>query len=99
MTEALKNMQMIIDLIPFGHENAVSRERLCNRSGLSDREVRRAIGELNEDGNVILNRGEGYFRYDAETDRYYLEHYLAIEKGRIRTLNRKLRKMRKAAGL
>lgn len=99
MTEALKNMQMIIDLIPFGHENAVSRERLCYRSGLSDREVRRAIGELNEDGNVILNRGEGYFRYDAETDRYYLEHYLAVEKGRIRTLNRKLRKMRKAAGL
>lgn len=99
MTETLKNMQMIIDLIPIGHENAISRERLCNRSGLSDREVRRAIGELNEAGNVILNRGEGYFRYDAETDRYYLEHYLAVEKGRIRTLNRKLRKMRKAAGL
>ena len=99
MTETLKNMQMIIDLIPLGHEHAISRERLCNRSGLSDREVRRVIGELNEAGNVILNRGEGYFRYDAETDRYYLEHYLAIENGRIRTLNRKLRKMRKAAGL
>lgn len=99
MTETLKNTQMIIDLIPIGHENAISRERLCNRSGLSDREVRRVISELNEDGNVILNRGEGYFRYDSETDRYYLEHYLAVEKGRVKTLNRKLRKMRKAAGL
>lgn len=89
----------IIDLIPFGHENAISRKRLCSRTGLNDRDIRRAIGELNETGAVILNRGEGYFQYDAETDRYYLEHYLAIENGRIRTLNRKLRKMRKAAGL
>ena len=92
-------MQTIIDMIPFGHENAISRERLCYRSGLSDREIRRAIGQLNQDGFVILNRGEGYFQYDAETDRYYLQHYLEIERGRIRTLNRKLRKMRKAAGL
>ena len=99
MTEALRNMQTIIDLIPFGHENAISRERLCYRTGLGDREIRRAIGELNQDGHVILNRGEGYFQYDAETDRYYLQNYLEIERGRIRTLNRKLRKMRKAAGL
>ena len=99
MTEALKNMQMIIDLIPFGHENAISRERLCYRTGLGDREIRRAIGELNAAGNVILNRGEGYFRYDAGSDYYYLQNYLAAEKCRIRTLNRKLRKMRKAAGL
>ena len=97
--EILKNTQMIIDLIPYGHENAISRERLCYMTGMGDREVRRAISELNEAGNVILNRGEGYFRYDAKTDRYYLEHYLAVEKGRVKTLNRKLRKMRKAAGL
>ena len=89
----------IIDLIPYGHENAISRRRLRYLTGLDDRTVRRAISELNEDGNVILNRGEGYFRYNAETDRYYLENYLAVEKGRIKTLNRKLRKMRKAAGL
>ena len=97
----MKNIQMqkIIDLIPFGHENAISRERLCYRTGLNDREIRRAIGELNEDGNVILNRGKGYFRYDPETDYYYLAHYLAIEQGRVRTLNRKLRRMRKAAGI
>lgn len=99
MTETLKNMQMIIDLIPLGHENAISRTRLSRMTGLDDRTVRRVIGELNEAGNVILNSGEGYFRYDAETDRYYLEHYLAVEKGRVRTLNRKLMKMRKAAGL
>ena len=91
--------QRIIDLIPFGHDNAISRERLCYRTGMSDRDIRRAIGELNEDGNVILNRGKGYFRYDAETDRYYLQNYLAVEQGRVRTLNRKLRKMRKAAGI
>ena len=99
MKEVSKNMQQIIDLIPTGHDNAISRERLCCLTGMNDREIRRAIGELNESGNVILNRGKGYFRYDAETDRYYLQNYLAVEQGRVRTLNRKLRKMRKAAGV
>lgn len=89
----------LIEMIPVGHENAISRERLCYLTGMSDRDIRRAIGELNEAGNVILNRGKGYFRYDAETDRYYLQNYLAVEQGRVRTLNRKLRKMRKAAGI
>lgn len=92
-------MQKIIDLIPFGHENAISRERLCYRTGLSDRDVRRAIGELNEYGSVILNRGKGYFQYDPETDLYYLRNYLAVEQGRVRTLNRKLKSMKKAAGV
>lgn len=93
------SLQTIIDMIPFGHENAISRERLCYRTGLNDREIRRAIGELNETGSVILNRGKGYFRYDAGSDYYYLQNYLAVEQGRVRTLNRKLKRMRKAAGV
>ena len=99
MKEVWKNTQQIIEMIPAGHENAISRERLYYLTGMNDREIRRAIGELNESGNVILNRGKGYFRYDAETDWYYLQNYLAVEQGRVRTLNRKLRKMRKAAGI
>lgn len=94
-----KTSNEFIDLIPVGHENAISRDRLSQLSGMNDRDIRRKITELNESGEVILNLGTGYFRFNPETDRYYMEFYLAVEKGRIRTLSRKLRKMRKAAGI
>ena len=50
----------------------ITRAELCNITGLSDRIVRRIIADLREEGNWIVNRGNGYYRGRSESDRKYL---------------------------
>lgn len=60
----------LLDLIPFGHENAITRKNLAIQAGLPDRVMRKEILKLRED-NIILNLqdGRGYFRpNESETD-------------------------------
>ena len=52
--------------------NPITRAELCNITGLSDRIVRRIIADLREEGNWIINRGNGYYRGRSESDRKYL---------------------------
>lgn len=52
--------------------NPITRADLCNMTGLSDRIVRRIIAELRQEGNWIINRGNGYYRGRSESDRKYL---------------------------
>lgn len=53
----------IMEFIPVGKENAVSREALRARLNLPDRAVRLLIQEARERGEVILNDqdGRGYY--------------------------------------
>lgn len=70
---------MLIDAIPVGRDNAVTREELCQLWGMSDRNVRRTIAILrledNGDGYVIISHsgaGRGYYRSnDPEDIRWY----------------------------
>ena len=59
MKESIK----IVDYIPFGKENAISRQQLERVTGSSDRDVREAIS-LARRNTVILNlsNGKGYFQ-------------------------------------
>ena len=59
MKESIK----IVDYIPFGKENAISRQQLERVTGVSDRDVREAIS-LARRNTVILNlsNGKGYFQ-------------------------------------
>lgn len=59
MKESIK----IVDYIPFGKENAISRQQLERVTGLSDRDAREAIS-LARRNTVILNlsNGKGYFQ-------------------------------------
>lgn len=77
----------IVDLIPKGKRNAISRDRLlfeCKMCGLtkSDRGMRRLIEDARK-STVILNMqtGDGYFRPEKE-DLPELRHYIAQEKDR-----------------
>ena len=67
-------MQFILQEIPFGKDKAVTRRHLCISTGLSDRQVRKAIESLRRT-YVILNDqdGEGYYRsYElADIERSY----------------------------
>jgi len=57
----------IIDYIPQGRENAVTRAELCKRVGLPDRTVRELISQARRE-TCILNAqdGNGYYRPEKE---------------------------------
>jgi hypothetical protein len=79
----------ITNFIPVGHRNAVSRKYLVSATGLSDREVRRAI-EMSE--SPIINLGRGYFIPDErdEVDCSEAAAYVAQERARIRAIEEKI---------
>lgn len=66
---------MIEKYMPYGRENAVSRSYLCQRTGMSDRAVRKEIEAARREGVIICNdqSGAGYFRTDDldEIERQY----------------------------
>lgn len=60
----------ILDYIPIGKENAVTRAQLCAYTGLSDRTVRQLIEIARIEGAIIINQqdGKGYFISEDEED-------------------------------
>lgn len=82
----------VLDYIPFGKQNAISRERLSELSGMGDRAVRKAIQALREDGEIILSssHGKGYWRSDDASE---IGQYIAENKSRIRKLYKTNRKL------
>lgn len=57
-------MKEIVNYIPYGHNNAISRQTLCSLTGMTDRTVRRKIEEARRAGALIENEqdGRGYFQ-------------------------------------
>ena len=53
----------IIDLIPIGHDNAVTKKQLMIQTGLDERTIRKEIEEARQSGHIITNLqdGAGYF--------------------------------------
>ena len=56
-------MLNIVNLIPYGKANAISRVSLRNITGLSDRSVRHMIAEARTETIILsVDDGKGYFR-------------------------------------
>lgn len=74
----------IVDYIPIGSKNAITRARLCELTGMPDREVRERIAIACYE-NVIINLqdGNGYFIPD-ETERFLIERYYRQELSRLK---------------
>lgn len=66
---------MLEAAIPHGRRNAITREALAAKLGMSDRQMRKAIEDARYAGLVILNAGDGigYFQSDniAEIEQQY----------------------------
>lgn len=66
--------EIVLDAIPFGKDKAVTREDLEAKTGLPDRQVRKAIEEIRRN-HIVLNDqdGKGYYRsYDLDDiERFY----------------------------
>ena len=73
-------MKLTREHIPVGRDNAVTRQRLCDITGLNDREVRRQISELrahDDASNLVIvsvSNGRGYFRSNNPDD---IRHFIA----------------------
>ena len=77
-------MKKIIEVIPFGHKNAVTRKYLSMITGYSDRKIREMIERECTRAHPILNMqdGKGYFQPD-ENEIYLVRLYRAQENRRM----------------
>ena len=87
----------LLDYIPYGRENAITRSNLCKVSELDDRVVRERIGQLRRD-NVILNLqdGSGYFRPLLPDETELVERFVKQETKRLKSIGWSLKAARKA---
>lgn len=86
----------IIDLIPTGSDNAISREALLDKCilfgiALNDRAMRKAIENARKESVIIcLSDGRGYFLPD-KNDQDKLRHYINQEHDRSIAILRNLK--------
>lgn len=80
----------IIDYIPQGSENAISRKNLCNMTGLKDRVVRGLIEEARREIIIISNNdGSGYWIYPddpTEEEKMLLRRYVQQQESRAKSI-------------
>lgn len=86
----------ILDYIPCGEANAISRENLKCVTSLTDRQMRKKI-ELARETTPILNfqGGKGYF-IPTETEQYLINKWIRQETSRAKKIFRGMRGARKA---
>lgn len=85
----------IIDYIPTGSANAISRKQLCAVTGLPDCLMRREIERARRDYAILNIDGSGYFR-PAEGEGYLAERWLRQEYSREKSIKRSTRGAEKA---
>lgn len=64
------SVEFLVENIPFGRDNAVSREYLCAVCKMGDRSMRQIIQQARDAGHIIINNqnGKGYYRSDELDD-------------------------------
>lgn len=75
----------IIDYIPYGKDNAISRKLLSSVVGMNDRDMRRLI-EKERRNHAILNVGSGYF-LPLPKDKPLVERWLRQERRRSKSID------------
>lgn len=85
-------MRSITSYIPTNKESAVSREMLCQWTGLPDRKVRKLIELARAEGVMILSFGNGYY---ISEDLEELQRYYAQERRRAISILTRLKVIRR----
>ena len=65
----MMNGASIVSLIPVGAKNAISMKNLSEKSGVSDRQVRRLIKNARFDGIEIIGDSNGYYLPETQEER------------------------------
>lgn len=75
----------IIDYIPYGQKNAVSRTSLRIQTGLTDRAIRELIGQARRETPILnTQNGEGYF-IPLPSEKKLVEGWLKQEESRAKS--------------
>lgn len=84
----------IVDYIPIGKENAVTRAQLCALTRLSDRAVRQLIEIARIEGEVIINNqdGKGYYISEDPKD---IRRQMAANRSRAMSILRQQKYLRR----
>ncbi len=82
----------IVNCIPHGHENAVTRSELIVRTGEKDRAIRNAIASSDE---LVINLqdGKGYFKPTPEEGQL-VDIFMRLHKSRIKEEFKRIRQAR-----
>lgn len=87
-------MEDIINYIPHGRENAVTRSQLVDMTGMHDRNVRKAISKARKEYVILsLENGSGYYQPTAD-DYPELRRTLKREESRARSVFGSIKKLR-----
>lgn len=88
----------IVEYIPKGHKNAISRNDLCRQTGLSDRLIRALIEEARRETIIISNNdGSGYWLFPenpTEQEKEMLRRYVKQQESRAKSIFYALRPAR-----
>lgn len=84
----------ITEYIPYGRENAISRKELIQKTKLTDRQVRHSIQLARDNGELILNLSNGYYRA-RETDIDELTAQYFVDRARALTVLKRLKTLRR----
>jgi len=85
----------ILESIPRGEDNAITRTELVNKLGISDRRLRRLIHKKREEGELIISKTSGKGYYQPET-REEVVRFIRQQKSYIKNLHRSISKAEKA---
>ncbi|MCF2555567.1 hypothetical protein [Faecalicatena contorta] len=103
LEDYLKSIQKqgfdILDYIPTGSKNAITRKRLSQITGISDRAIRDLIHYARRDIPILnMQDGKGYFIPDMndETEVKLLRAYYNQENARLKSIGWSLLSARKA---
>ena len=89
----------ILDYIPTGRENAITRADLAKRAGVSDRKVRDLIHCARRDTPILnMQDGRGYFKPNMEDKEevLLLKAFVSQEDARLKSIGWSLKSARKA---
>lgn len=79
---------IVSEIIPYGHENAITRAELATRLGESDRVIRAGINK-SEELIINLQDGKGYFKPLPE-ERHLVKAWIKLFESRVKDESRRL---------
>ena len=85
----MNDAELIMEKIPVGHKNAITREMLHISTGMNDRRIRRAVHEARREIIILnLQDGSGYYIPDMEdeTDKAELKKFVKQEESRLKSI-------------
>ena len=84
---------LILNTLIAAEGKGVTREYLAHKARISDREVRRIIAELRDEGYIISQSFNGGYSYGNFVDS---QRFLIKERARVKTLNKRIKSMERA---